>query len=43
LKKKKHLVIVVAEGAGNGVQDLSMLKEAVVKDDSGNIKLTVNN
>lgn len=32
LKKKDHMVIVVAEGAGSGVQDLASLKEKVVKD-----------
>lgn len=35
------MVIVVAEGAGTGVQDLQSLKEHVVKDDSGNPKLPV--
>lgn len=35
------MVIVVAEGAGNGVQDIEQLKENVVKDDSGNKKLPV--
>ena len=42
LKEKGHLVIVVAEGAGSGVQDLEDLKDGVEKDDSGNLKLPVN-
>jgi hypothetical protein len=41
LVKKGHLVIVVAEGAGSGAQDLDKLKEAVVVDESGNRKLSV--
>lgn len=35
------MVIVVAEGAGTGVQDLSSLKEMVTVDESGNKKLSV--
>lgn len=31
--------MVVAEGAGTGVQDLEALKEGVVRDESNNIKL----
>lgn len=42
LKKKRHLVIVVAEGAGEGVRDLDKLTSGVKKDDSGNIKLPVS-
>lgn len=41
LKRKGHMVIVVAEGAGTGVQDLSSLKEMVTTDESGNKKLSV--
>lgn len=41
LQKREHMVIVVAEGAGTGVQDLESLKEHVVKDESGNPKLPV--
>lgn len=41
LKIRRHLVIVVAEGAGSGVRDLSKLKEGGEKDQSGNIKLPV--
>ena len=40
--RKKHLVIVVAEGAGKGVLDLEKLSKGVEKDTSGNIKLPVN-
>lgn len=39
--EKGHLVIVVAEGAGSGVQDLESLKEAAQVDESGNKKLSV--
>lgn len=41
LKIRRHLVIVVAEGAGSGVRDLSKLKEGGERDQSGNIKLPV--
>lgn len=41
LQKKGHMVIVVAEGAGTGVQDLDSLKTGIVKDESGNAKLPV--
>lgn len=41
LKIKRHLVIVVAEGAGSGVRDLSKLKEGGERDQSGNVKLPV--
>ena len=41
LKIKRHLVIVVAEGAGEGVRDLQNLTKGVEKDQSGNIKLPV--
>ena len=34
-------MIVVAEGAGDGVMDLGELKENVKKDESGNPKLPV--
>lgn len=42
LKIKRHLVIVVAEGAGSGVRDLQKLSKGVEKDNSGNVKLPVN-
>jgi len=32
LKVKRHLVIVVAEGAGEGVRDLQRLKQGVERD-----------
>jgi hypothetical protein len=35
-------VIVVAEGAGSGVQDLEALKDELEKDESGNLILPVN-
>lgn len=35
------MVIVVAEGAGSGVQDLANVKVGTKKDDSGNIILPV--
>lgn len=41
LKIKRHLVIVVAEGAGSGVRDLGKLKEGGERDQSGNVKLPV--
>lgn len=41
LKIRRHLVIVVAEGAGSGVRDLNKLKEGAEIDQSGNIKLPV--
>jgi hypothetical protein len=41
LKIRRHLVIVVAEGAGSGVRDLKNLKEGAEVDQSGNIKLPV--
>lgn len=43
LKIRRHLVIVVAEGAGSGVRDLKNLKEGAEVDQSGNIKLPVLN
>lgn len=36
------MVIVVAEGAGTGVQDLQAVKECVTKDESGNPKMSVH-
>jgi hypothetical protein len=42
LKVKRHLVIVVAEGAGEGVRDLQRLKQGVERDQSNNIKLPVS-
>lgn len=41
LKIKRHLVIVVAEGAGSGVRDLQKLSKVAEKDSSGNVKLPV--
>lgn len=35
------MVIVVAEGAGSGVQDLGSIKVGTKKDDSGNVILPV--
>ena len=42
LKIRRHLVIVVAEGAGSGVRDLKNLKEGAEVDQSGNVKLPVS-
>lgn len=41
LKIKRHMVIVVAEGAGDGVRDAAHLGERAVKDESNNYKLPV--
>ena len=41
MKVKRHLVIVVAEGAGSGVRDLGKLQEGGERDQSGNVKLPV--
>lgn len=41
LKVQEHLVIVVAEGAGDGVLDLDDLKDQAEVDESGNKKLPV--
>ncbi len=42
LKTKKHLVIVVAEGAGEAARDAKQLQEGVVRDASNNVKLPVH-
>ena len=42
VQERKHLVIVVAEGAGAGVQDMGeLVSQAVTVDESGNKKLPV--
>ncbi len=43
LKIKKHLVIVVAEGAGEAARDAKALQQGVVRDASNNVKLPVIN
>ena len=41
LRIKRHLVIVVAEGAGTGVRDAALLTKGVERDQSNNVKLPV--